>query len=110
MTRMWLVDPELLCDRHLLGEHNELHKLQGHIEKGNIAVVRGHAEKGQVDTSKIEERHDELAEEMERRGFDHQSPLDYEDELEVGSIDVEENRKELEERCEECRERIRSRG
>lgn len=76
MTRMWMVDPELLCRRHLLGEHNELHKLLGHIRKGNLEVVKGHAEAGDIDTSKIQERHDTLVEEMERWGYSHKSPMD----------------------------------
>ncbi|MFP4634200.1 MAG: pyrimidine dimer DNA glycosylase/endonuclease V [Candidatus Aenigmatarchaeota archaeon] len=107
MTRMWMVDPELLCRQHLLGEHNELHKLVGHIEKGNTEVVRGHAEKGQVDTSRIKERHKELAREMEGRGFDHDTPLDYGDELDLGSVDLEKNLEDLKNRCEKCSERIR---
>ena len=24
--RMWMIDPTLLCRKHLLGEHGELHK------------------------------------------------------------------------------------
>lgn len=24
--RMWMIDPKLLCRKHLLGEHNEIHK------------------------------------------------------------------------------------
>ena len=24
--RMWMVNPKMLCDQHLLGEHFELHK------------------------------------------------------------------------------------
>jgi hypothetical protein len=33
--RMWLVDPALLCDKHLLGEHGELHKFQHCFVKGH---------------------------------------------------------------------------
>lgn len=106
MTRMWGIDPELLCDQHLLGEHSEMHQEVGQVRAGNIAAVEGHAREGQVDTAKLQERHDELAEEMERRGMDHDSPLDYEDELELGEIDVDANRAELAERCADCRARI----
>lgn len=106
MTRMWLVDPELLCRQHLLGEHRELHQLVGHIRSGNIAVLEGHAAKQQIDTGKIQERHDALVAEMQRRGYDHDSPLAYEDELEIGSVDVADNQEDLKERCDACRERI----
>lgn len=109
MTRMWLVDPELLCRKHLLGEHKELHQLVGHIEAGNTAVVEGHAEKGQVDTSEIENRHEELVEEMKRRGFNHDSSMEYDDELSAGEIDVSSNIEELAERCGDCRKRIEER-
>lgn len=106
MTRMWMVDPEELCDQHLLGEHAELHQEVGQIRAGNLETVTGHARKGQVDTAKIQERHDELLDEMRRRGVDHDSPLDYEDDLDLGDIDVAANRAELRERCDDCRERM----
>lgn len=106
MTRMWMVDPELLCRRHLLGEHQELHKLLGHIRKDNLEVVKGHAEAGDIDTSEIQWRHDALTKEMKRRGYSHASPTDYEDELGLGSVDRDGNLKELKDRCKKCQERI----
>lgn len=109
MTRMWGVDPELLCDQHLLGEHREMHQEVGQIRAGNLASVTGHAREEQVDTSKLQERHDELVDEMERRGMNHDSPMDYEDELDLGSIDVDANLDDLRERCDDCRERIAER-
>ncbi|MCJ7479288.1 MAG: pyrimidine dimer DNA glycosylase/endonuclease V [Candidatus Nanohaloarchaeota archaeon QJJ-7] len=109
MTRMWLVDPEFLCDQHLLGEHKEMHQEVGQIEAGNLETVKGHVREAQVDTSLLEQRHGELVEEMENRGFNHKSPLDYEDELELGSIDTEANLEDLKQRCEDCRERIEER-
>ncbi len=101
-----MVEPRELCDQHLLGEHAELHQEVGQIRAGNLATVEGHAREGQVDTSRIAERHEQLVAEMERRGFDHDSPLDYEDELGLGEIDVEANREELKDRCDACRERM----
>jgi hypothetical protein len=105
---MWNVDPEVMCDQHLLGEHNEMHMLTAGIRKHphGEAIAKGHAEKQQVNTSLIQERHDELAEEMERRGMNHDSPLDYEDELNVGEVDVDRHLQMLADRCGECRERI----
>lgn len=100
-----MVDPEILCRNHLLGEHKELHQLLGHIEAGNLESVKGHADRGQVDTSLIQKRHDELVEEMERRGFNHESPVDYDDDLELGEIDIDSNIEDLIDRCEYCRER-----
>ncbi|MDY6769338.1 MAG: pyrimidine dimer DNA glycosylase/endonuclease V [Candidatus Nanohaloarchaea archaeon] len=106
MTRMWMVDPRGLCRQHLLGEHRELHQEVGLIRAGHLAAVRGHARERQVDTARIVERHETLVAEMDRRGFDHSSPMDYEDDLELGEVDAAANREELKERCEACRERM----
>ncbi len=106
---MWGIDPRKMCDQHLLGEHKEMHQVVGHIDTGNIEVVKGHAERRQLDTSLIQRRHEELVEEMKRRGFNHESPMEYEDRLDLGSIDVGENREELFARCAKCRSRA-SRG
>lgn len=101
-----MVEPQELCDQHLPGEHRELHQEVGQIRAGNLASVKGHAREGQVDTARIMERHEELVAEMDRRGFDHKSPLDYDDELNAGEIDVPANREELKERCDTCRQRM----
>lgn len=104
MTRMWGVDPQLLCRQHLLGEHNELHKLVGSIQAGHS--IDGYVDRGQIDTSLIQARHEELAAELERRGYSHDSPLSYEDHLDRGSIDPAANRTELRNRCKACAKRI----
>lgn len=104
MTRMWGVSPTCLCDQHLLGEHKEMHQEAGTITNHphGHAIARGHAENGQVDTSQIQQRHDELARELERRGMNHNSPLDYDDTLDIGTIDIDANRRDLNNRCQEC--------
>ncbi len=108
MTRMWGINPKLMCDQHLLGEHSEMHQEVGTLRNHahGRKVVEGHAEENQIDTSLIQERHDDLVEELERRGFEHDSPMDYRDKLDLGEINIEKNIKELAERCEECRERM----
>lgn len=105
---MWGIDPALLCDQHLLGEHAELHQEVGTLRNHphGEAIVRGHAERGQVETATIQARHDELADELERRGLNHDSPLEYADTLDLGDLDPERNRRELAERCADCRTRI----
>ncbi|UPM44211.1 pyrimidine dimer DNA glycosylase/endonuclease V [Halocatena salina] len=112
MTRMWCVPPEILCDDHLRGEHAEHHQLVGTIlnHPYGEAIAAGHAEKGNIDTSRLEERHDELAEEMERRGFNHESPLEYDGPaFGIGAIDVDHNRSDLLNRCDECEDRAAKR-
>ncbi|MBX0298185.1 pyrimidine dimer DNA glycosylase/endonuclease V [Halomicroarcula sp. F27] len=108
MTRMWCVDPELLCRQHLLGEHKELHQLVGHVRAGNTNAIHGHAERGQIDTSRVSARHRTLVAEMERRGYNHNSPLEYDDSLNVGNVDESANLVELRERCVDCQDRIDS--
>ncbi len=102
---MWCVPTEILCDEHLRGEHAEHHQLVGTIlnHPHGEAIAGGHAEKGNIDTSRLEERHEELAEEMEQRGFNHDSPLEYEGpSFGVGSIDVSHNLADLVDRCADC--------
>jgi len=100
--RMWGVDPKVLCDVHLRGEHVEMHMFVGTIRQRKS--IDGYIENGLIDTDKIKRRHDILAEEMILRGMNHESPLEYEDKLNVQSIDVEENLKELARRCIDCRD------
>lgn len=110
MTRMWCVPPKILCDDHLRGEHAEHHQLVGTIQNHphGKAIAAGHAEKGNIDTSRVEERHEELAVEMERRGFNHDSPLEYDDpDFGVGAIDTDYNLSDLRERCCDCENRFR---
>jgi len=45
--RMWMVEPKLLCKKHLLGEHNEIHKhrhnfVKKHSVKGRIVELPFH--------------------------------------------------------------------
>ena len=67
---MWMVDPTIMCRRHLLGEHGEIHKHRHNFVKGHSIAGR----MGQIDPKRMGERHDELAIEMLRRGYKHESP------------------------------------
>lgn len=112
MTRLWLgVDPEELCDTHLLGEHSEMHQEVGTWLRHPYgeATVEGHTEKAQVMPHLIRERHDDLAEEMLARGMNHDSPLEDFDpdampEVPQDRMDGihEANRDRLARRCQEC--------
>jgi len=110
MTRMWGVDPRLLCRQHLLGEHVEMHMFLGTIRQGHS--VAGYTSAGIVDPHRVLARHDALAAEIERRGMNHRSPmvLTASDEeaiaaLPAAEIDAVANLAELARRCERCRER-----
>lgn len=71
--RMWGVRPETLCDRHLLGEHGELHKFLHNWEKKHR--IDGRISGNAIEPSSYQARHDELAVELARRGMNHRSPL-----------------------------------
>lgn len=109
--RMWSISPTLLCDKHLLGEHGELHKhrhnfVKHHSITGRISPVV------QIEPDNMGKRHDVLAVEMVRRGFKHQSPyiqpsLDHlPDNERYAKIDLAENIKTLSERCVKCSNKI----
>lgn len=102
--RMWGVNPKFLCRKHLLGEHLELHMFLGTIKKG--VSIKGFVKNGLIDTSKLEQRHNELVEEMANRGYKHKTPLSYKDNLHIGKIDTNNSINELNKRCKDCRERI----
>lgn len=109
--RMWMIDPSLLCDQHLLGEHNEIHKLCGLIDKyeHGHAVGRGFADGRYVELDHATQRHDALAAEMERRGMNHDSPLDWDNPLDKsGSVSLVESRGDLLKRCDNCSQRLLS--
>lgn len=104
VTRMWMVNPDVLCRQHLLGEHKELHQLVGMINAERLGPVRGHARLSQIDTTLIKERHEALVAEMIARGYNHKSPLpDFVDPLiGVDCIDIDANYRDLFDRCFEC--------
>ena len=77
IMRVWDVHPSRLCRRHLLGEHRELHGLW------NILVLEKRGYSFHPETKRWEgklaalyKRHQQLVEEMQRRGYRHHSPLD----------------------------------
>lgn len=98
---MWCVDPSKMCRKHLLGEHTECHMFVGTINKG--ISIQGYLDKGLVVPQGIKLRHDLLAEEIEKRGYNHKSPLPtYDDRIAYGFVDVLANEAELKRRCREC--------
>ena len=105
--RQWLVDPQFLCRKHLLGEHVEHHMFVGSISKGKS--VKGFLSDGLLEPKTLQTRHTQLANEMTNRGYNHKSPL-----LNVnishlpdGKIDINRNIADLRNRCEECANRIK---
>jgi len=104
---MWCLPPAYLCRNHLMGEHAELHQLVGTILRHphGKAIAEGHAKKGNIDTTLITRRHAQLVAEMERRGHNHDSPIE-DPAVDIGKVDTRENLRDLTERCDECRSRV----
>lgn len=73
MPRMTDTLPELLCDKHLLGEHYDMHIFAGNLAKGRS--VAGFVRNGKLNPALIWFRHRSLSREMENRGMNHDSPL-----------------------------------
>lgn len=110
--RMWMVNPRFLCIKHLLGEHGEIHKhrhnfVKKHSISGRIKPVT------LIEPINMEKRHNELAEEMLKRGMNHNSPyqlpnLDHLPENELNAkVDRDISIKELSNRCEYCKALIK---
>jgi len=73
MIRMWMVDPRIMCTRHLCREHCEIHRLVSNLRKGRN--VRKYLLQQVIDISSIYARHKEIEEEIMARGGKLDSPL-----------------------------------
>jgi hypothetical protein len=113
--RMWCIDPRLLCRKHLLGEHSEIHKhrhnfVKHHKITGRIFPIV------LIEPENMQPRHDQLVKEMIERGYNHQSPYEQPDLSHLkfseryAEANIEYNLKDLSDRCLECRKRIENKG
>ncbi|MEM4605902.1 MAG: pyrimidine dimer DNA glycosylase/endonuclease V [Candidatus Pacearchaeota archaeon] len=108
---MWMVNPSILCKKHLLGEHLETHMFLGSLKKK--IKMNGYIENNLLEPKKLKERHDELAIEMKKRGYNHTSDLKFEEKIleyldeKVKNyiIDKKASLEEILRRCNECRKR-----
>ena len=99
-----MIDPSMLCMKHLLGEHVELHMFIGTINKNK--KLDGYRKNGLVEIHNIQSRHLELVSEMKSRGMNHNSPLKPFKTLNYGVVDIDNSYNELLKRCNDCRTRI----
>jgi hypothetical protein len=105
--RMWMCNPKILCRKHLLGEHGEIHKHRHNFMKHHSIHKR--IVLGQIEPRSMVHRHDELVIEMIKRGYNHHSPYQQPDisylpkhEQEF-KVDVNKSIKDLINRCPECK-------
>jgi len=101
---MWNVNPAMLCNKHLAGEHLEIHMFVGSIIKG--ISLEGYIDGGLVEVHNLVKRHDALAAEFIARGLQHKSPLPEFTPWIAGVVDVERSLRELTLRCSGCSKRI----
>jgi hypothetical protein len=76
LVRIWCVPTSELDRQHLLGEHAELHAIVGSL-LGKYKAYRNHPQTLRFQ-NRIEElyfRHCEQVSEMQKRGYQHHSPL-----------------------------------
>ena len=103
-----MCDPRIMCRQHLLGEHVEHHMFVGSINKGK--PMTGFLRKNLLEPLSLIDRHNKLAFEIKRRGYNHMSPLplphfDKDEPTLLVTIDREKALADLLARCPECRER-----
>jgi len=86
-----MVNPRIMCRQHLLGEHAEIHMFIGVISRGKS--VKGYLEKGFLEVHNLYSRHEELVEEMKRRGYHHSSDVEekWRTAEKLGAIDRQKN-------------------
>lgn len=107
--RMWMVNPRIMCDDHLLGEHNECHMLIGTLNKGKS--VDDYLNNNLFEPLSLVSRHNALVNEFHRRNWGgHKTPLtefDYSlekltNDEKFTTIDRKSSLKDLLTRCNTC--------
>ena len=107
--RMWMIDPKIMCRKHLMGEHLECHMFLGSIR--NNKKLDGFVEKNCLEFKNLKKRHDEIITEMQLRGYTHKSPLKFDQKKYLNKyppkiinsiVDKEKSIKDLLSRCHEC--------
>lgn len=109
MTNLWLDIPtEKLCNQHLLGLHNEIHQEAGTIKNHPFGqkILQGHYRLGQLHTTELQKRHEEVVQEMQKRGMNQDSRLKYRDQyglIQAGFPIQKYNEISLASRCNDCK-------
>ena len=112
MIRMWAVHPNVMCKRHLMEEHNNLHKFVSMIKRDSD--LTRYKEKRFIDPKALPHRHGLIIKEFQKRGIKHSSPLSSKD-INTVQMDWNEVRhkldsyrdvNELYDKCFQCKRRM----
>lgn len=97
-----MINPTVLCNQHLLGEHFEIHKAVGNLRNSG-KWTRSLTKKGFLEPQNFIKRHNSLVKEMKRRKMKHKSPLSIKGiKIEKGRVNINKSIEDLKERCERC--------
>jgi len=107
--RHWMINPKILCRKHLIAENVEAHMFVTTIKRG--ISVQGYLDKNLLEPLALISRHEEIAKEMIDRGYHHNSPIEI---IDVTKYIKDFNKKvdkevafiDLMFRCELCRKRF----
>jgi hypothetical protein len=103
---MWCIDPKLMCQQHILGEHSEIHKHKHNFEKHHSIKNRIEVFP-QIEPEAMKKRHDELSVYMNHKSPYIQPDLSYlPDSHRYAKVDIRKSKLDLIDRCEKCRELI----
>lgn len=114
--RIWDVPVQVLCRKHLLGEHRELHAIWTYLTTNKGGSYRKHPETLRWIGKKLALyiRHEQQVIEMAQRGYNHQSMLELDDSILSTQMRQDQfllNDKEqynlLSEKCQDCKNTIR---
>lgn len=106
-----MVPVEILCRKHLMGEHVETHMFLGSLQRKR--KIDGFVNNNCAQPLDLLKRHDAIATEMGERGYNHKSPLlftpevlEYLPENQINAkVDTNASLKDLLGRCKICKER-----
>ncbi|RLI66176.1 MAG: hypothetical protein DRO88_02600 [Promethearchaeia archaeon] len=110
--RMWMIDVKYMCGYHIIKEHNDIHRLLWLLESKKFDLTRYNFPIIRLEPQSIEERHDALKREMERRHIVHIGEIGHVTlwpylayQINV-KVDLWHNAKELCRTCSSCRKKI----
>jgi hypothetical protein len=105
-----MLEPRLLCNQHLLGEHHELHTIASSVMKKRYNLIKAMEERGFIHVGSVRKRHKDLVREMVTRGMNHKSPMSLCCKKNLlttpNLVDIDRNLRDLFGRCLSCRDRI----